>query len=102
MPDPIRQNDTAPPFTAIASNKNGPLLLATRFMSVTFRMVGEGKIITGAATYDDAGNLTYQWQAGDTDTPGNYVITFLGVDDAGREQTIPTAGNIAATIIPRI
>lgn len=44
------------------------------------------------------GIVTYIWQEGDTDTPGEYQSEIV-VDWGGREQTFPTIGYISITIV---
>lgn len=73
----------------------------TGWTGLTFMASGAGlPTITGPATGDAAGILSYQWQPGDTDTPGTYEGKFFGNDPSGFQQTFPTKGFVAIEITP--
>lgn len=93
----VRAGDTATPVRAKAFDAAGFVDL-TVFASITFKMVGP-VTVEGAATGDASGNLTYQWQAGQTGTIGDYEATFTGVDGSGKAQTFPQGANLRITIV---
>lgn len=101
----IRQNDLLPPMKANAFTDSGPVTLATTFTGgIVFRMVHtDGTVVTGAATGDDLGNLTYNWAAGNTTKVGIYAAVFIGTVTAGaKPQTFPTDSNLVVEIIAAI
>jgi hypothetical protein len=93
----IRQGDTATPLTAKAFDADGYTDL-TAFASIAFRMVGPDTI-TGAATGDALGNLSYAWASGDTDTVGEYDAVWVCTDGSGKTQTFPQGTNLTVTIV---
>lgn len=52
-------------------------------------------------TVDDAtnGKVTYSWQAGDTDTAGDYLCEFQVKDSTGRPVTVPNETYIHVAIV---
>ena len=56
--------------------------------------------VNGTATITDgaAGQLTYTWQSGDTDTAGTYNAEFE-VQVGGRKFTFPTGSQVMSVII---
>lgn len=48
-----------------------------------------------------AGVVTYDWQAGDTDTPGEYVVEWH-VTASGKRWTVPSADPVTLTIRPQL
>ncbi|HET9893218.1 MAG TPA: hypothetical protein VFQ42_22260 [Mycobacterium sp.] len=99
---PIRQGDLLPALTAVAFKLSGAVDFTAYTGGITFRMVKGSTVITGTATGDALGNLTYQWQSGDTAIAGTYAATFHGVDGGGRPQTFPTDRNLTVVIVPAI
>jgi len=45
--------------------------------------------------------VTYDWQAGDTDTPGEYVVEWH-VTASGKRWTVPSADPVTLTIRPQL
>ena len=86
----LKQNDTRPFMTATLSDANGVLDLSSsggNVEKVRLLMFGASsttKIIdqtsTGSflsrTTGSTAGEVQYQWQTTDTDTPGNFIAEF--------------------------
>lgn len=96
----IRRGDTLPVLECDAKTCDGPFKFVTGGWTViTFEMSGP-VVVTGSATGDDAGLLTYPWVAGDTDTPGAYDAVFRGTALDGNRQTWPTTGAITIIIDP--
>lgn len=99
----IKQGDTLPPITATLEDVDGAVDL-TDASAVLFKMQ---PIAGGAMTVDDAatiaspstaGQVSYAWQAGDTDTPGWYnaewEVTFTDQSVA----TFPNEKNLLIEI----
>lgn len=97
----MRQGDRLPPVTASAFTAAG-FIDFTAFSSITFRMVSGSTVVTGTATGDAHGNLSYAWQAGDTNVPGTYEAVFIATDDSGKLQTFPTDTNLTIVVTPDI
>jgi hypothetical protein len=98
----IRQGDRLPALRAVAFTESGLVDLTQFTGGITFRMVKGATVITGSATGDAIGNLTYQWHVGDTAIAGSYAATFTAIDGAGRQETFPTAQNLAVIVVPAI
>ncbi len=46
----------------------------------------------------DEANVRYDWQVGETDTPGLYYGEWQGVDGDGKPFTAPTTGYVVVSI----
>lgn len=97
----LKAGDRLDPIEGVLSDANGAVNLTGR--SVTFIMrrrsafnpkVEAAATIVGVAT---AGAVRYDWQAGDTNTPGTYDAHFV-VDNAGKLATFPRPGYIKIVI----
>lgn len=78
---------TGPAAAPVAVNLTGTTV------SFIMRPAGGGpvKVNSSAVLVDAAaGVVRYDWQVGDTDTPGQYEAEWEMVDGAGRTQTFPT------------
>jgi hypothetical protein len=95
MPDDrvleIPRGDLLPVYVADARTCDGQFSFIG--WTLTFRMIGP-VVVTGAATGDEHGVLTYAWVAGDTDLPGDYEPLFVGISPAGKPQTFRVSGII--------
>lgn len=99
----MRQGDRLPSLQAKAFTDAGGIVDLTTFTGgITFRMVNGATVITGAASGDAQGNLTYNWGASDTATPGTYAAVFIATDSGGKKQTFPTGDNLQVVIVPSI
>lgn len=96
----ITQGDTATPIQARAFTADDFVDL-TAFASVAFRMVGP-VTITGAATGDALGNLSYTWAAGNTATVGEYQAVWIATDGSGKTQTFPQGASLTVTIVAAV
>jgi hypothetical protein len=73
----------------------------TGWTGLTFLATATGLApITGPATGDADGLLSYQWNPADTDIAGTYEGKFFGNDPDGYQQTFPTKGFITIEITP--
>lgn len=96
----IAQGKTLPDVIADASScDSGAFDFVTDAWTLTFVMTGPTDI-TGAATGDALGVLTYIWQPGDTDIPGTYEAHFDGVRGDGKTARFPTSGSMTIVIEP--
>lgn len=96
-----RQGDRLPAIRAVAFNASG-LIDLTAFTSITFRMVFGATVVTGTASGDAQGNLTYQLGASDTAVPGTYAAYFIGTDPTGKVETFPSGDNLTVIVVPTI
>lgn len=97
----IRQHDTLPALQARAFT-DGAFVDLTQFATIVMRMVSGATVVTGSATGDALGNLSYAWQAGDTDVVGTYAVVFVGTTAGGRVQTFPTGTNLTIEVVAAI
>jgi hypothetical protein len=92
----VKENDLRPYAFTIAK-KGGQVFPLTGATGVTFRMRHRDEDpsntpkVEAAGTFPDAaaGEMQYQWVAGDTDTPGTYFAEWT-VDWSGEDETFPT------------
>jgi hypothetical protein len=88
----LKTGDTWPAFVATLEENGGPLDL-TGAAGVTLRMASDNVSLTDlACTIVGSpvnGVVKYEWQAGDTDTPGTYVVDFLIDFGTGKLQSAP-------------
>jgi hypothetical protein len=77
----IKQGTLGPPLQITCLDRNGlPVSLAGATAVFRFGTLwGESPIWerTAAVTDADAGEMEYDWQSGDTDTPGTYKGVFI-------------------------
>ncbi len=92
----LKAGDTYPAIYTQLTSEGNPVNLSA--CTVTFRCSepNSGNVmITGTAGIvnqsdsDDWGKCYYQWQAGDTDTPGIYRIEWSILFPDGRQATFP-------------
>jgi hypothetical protein len=103
----IKRGDRLPVLAATLSDQSGAYNLtgATVAMSLYRRPTdpkGTGVLVfTKAAAVTDAaaGEVEYQWAAGDTDIAGSYYAEFI-VTVSGKELTFPSSGFVPVTINP--
>src|SRR5262245_12724747 len=72
----------------------------TQFSSIAWTMKhNDGSpTVTGSATGDALGNVTYTWVAGDTATKGTYQGYFIGTTAGGKTQRFPTTGVVSVLV----
>ncbi len=99
----LKQGDLEPAVTGFLIDSTGlPVNVATA-TSVTFRMMSvltHTEAFSRPATVDDAvgGELSYAWQAGDTDLAGVYYAEFVVTWPSARPQTYPPDGYLTVAI----
>ena len=70
----------------------------TQFVSITFRMVCGTSVVTGVASGDVNGNLTYNWGASDTAVVGKYAAYFIGTDTNGKIAYFPSDQDLVVDV----
>lgn len=90
--------DLIPAFVADARDCTGRAMDWTGW-TLTFRMAGP-VVRSGPATGDALGVITYAWQAGDTEVPGEYLVTIIGVSPApeSKQRTFVVDGLVRITV----
>jgi len=93
----IKANDRKPDLVVLCLDAAGAAVDLTTASSVKLIMsssVGATPKVDAAATITDAatGEVTYAWQAGDTDTPGRYIGEIEVTWSVGVVQTFPSDG----------
>jgi hypothetical protein len=96
-PFPIKQNDTAPPIRTNLTDEDQGFSLSSGIASVRFVMralgAGVAKISAVAQIVTAAdGIIQYDWQEGDTDTPGQYHVEWKVIFQNGKRATFPNKG----------
>ena len=98
----IKQNDTAPSLQAILKDGDGNAVDLTG-ATVEFHMSSVDrttKTVSQSANIVDAvaGKVQYDWQAGDTDTPGTFLAEWQVTYSNGTTETFPANGFFEITI----
>ena len=91
----IKQGDTHDPILFVARDQRQRVLSIAGATSVSLKFSladGSGTLQTRAASYQDpnAGQMKYQWVAGDTAIAGDYNAAWTVVYADGTVQTFPT------------
>ena len=97
----IRQNDTSPSLQATLKDFEGTSISISG-ATAQFHM----KSIDGTLKVDqqmtitdaDNGVVQYDWQSGDTDTPGSYYVEFEVTYSDGSIETFPNKGNLSVVV----
>lgn len=99
----IKRGDTLPFIEATLRSENGtPVNLAGA--TVLFKMKKPGSnavLINRACTITDAANgvVRFAWQAGETDTIGNYSAEFEATFFGGSVETFPNDGYVTIRVV---
>lgn len=99
----IKQGDTRPFFIGTLLDSNGVAISLAAASTATFRMRPRGSVdaawlVNAAATFTEAGVVTYEWAAGDTDRPGTYEGEVVVDWDDGTRQTFPSQGTFTVVV----
>jgi Rib/alpha/Esp surface antigen-like repeat protein len=102
----IKQNDTRPYLDAQLANTDGTPIDLTG-CTVRFFMVstsgGQPKINAQCAITDAVnGKVRYYWQAGDTESFGDYKAEFEITFPDGSKQTVPNDGYLIISVVREI
>ncbi len=102
----MKQGDLEPSlFATIVDSPGVPAPLATastiqlRFATATLVELWVRDVDVDDA---DAGEVSYTWQDGDTDTPGTYYAEFVVDWSGSRLQTYPPRGYLVIVIAPKL
>ena len=100
----IKQNDTRPAIAANLTDANAAavnLTGATVKFSMRVDPAGTVKVNAATATIDDAeaGQVSYNWTASDTNTADDYEAEFQVTFAGGAVQTFPGRNWIAVHVI---
>lgn len=101
----IKQNDTAPSIQATLMNDDDTVIDLTSAAAVYFHMALGGvlKVSAEATIVDAAGGVVrYDWQEGDTETPGTYDIEWEILFADGTIRTIPNWRHDQVEIYPEL
>ena len=86
----IKQHDTSPAIVRNLTDENGSPLNLT---SATVMFYMADKVAASASILDaSAGQVAYEWDAGDTDTAGSFLSEFTIFRADGSEETAPNYG----------
>lgn len=99
----IKQGDTSPALEVVLRDGDGiPVDLTGASVTLRMNRRNADHSITGAPSIPDpgGGRVVYEWQPGDTDTPGLYAAEFYIEFPDGSDETFPN--NTYLTVyIPR-
>lgn len=98
----MRTGDTGEPLTIRVKNKSDRKIADLTGASATLLvyLVNDDstetvKVNNAACVVDsDAGEVTYEWQTGDIDVPGEYNVVFTVTYSGGVVESYPRGGNI--------
>lgn len=103
----IKSGDTTPVITATLTDSAGAAVNLTgatvRFImrkggTSSAKVTGEADIGSPAS----GGEVSYTWEATDTDTPGIYSACWEVTFSGGAIQTFPNAGYTSVAILPQL
>lgn len=104
----LKTGDTSPAVTATLTSPDGTAINVSA-ADVRFQMEpaldpDAGLTVDAPATImdGDAGRVRYDWQAGDTVTPGRYHGEFVVDHHDGTTETVPNDGYFIIQILPRL
>lgn len=102
----VKQGDTAPSLlVGLEHDSDMPIDLtgATVEFHMRNRDTGVVKVDAAAAveSVDDV-EVRYDWQTGDTDTPGWFEFEFEVTYATGQQETFPNTGNDLLQVKPQI
>lgn len=101
----IKQGDTLPALNASLEDSSGnPVDLTGATILFRMRKVGAAALTVEAAAVivsATGGTVRYNWQTGDTATPGSYEAEFRCTLPSGIE-TVPNANNIGIEVVPSV
>ena len=102
-----KRGDTGPPITITCLDGTNPkdLTAATsaKFLMGTINAQGVSNVkAQGNMTFDadrGTGRVTYSWQAGDLDTPGEFKVEVEVTFANGTKQTFPSNGYLTVSVM---
>ena len=90
----LKRGDTWPPLVVSVSDDNGAIDLTTASEIRLLLKSSSYTLETDPVSPSDAGSgeITYDWQVGDTDNSGTYQLEVEIVWATGQIQTVPNDG----------
>jgi hypothetical protein len=108
MPEPdfyVKQGDTRSPYVRTLEDGDGnPVNISGATVAYRMQPLGGIQTISGPATILNApqGQVSYSWQAADTDTAGIYFAEWEVTFSGGAVQTFPNGGYDLVHIGPEL
>lgn len=96
-----KQGDTEPPLVIVVTDDGAAVDLTTA-TEIRLRTYGSVALETTTVTGDADGNVTYEWQPGDTDTAGKFQAEVRVTTASGGKQTFPNEGYLIGVIEPTL
>ena len=101
----IKQNDTSPSIQATLTDANlVPINLIGATVMFHMKATG-GSIVVDremTITNEEGGVVQYDWQSGDTDTAGTYLVEFEVTYTDGSIETFPNTGSLIVVVTPEL
>jgi hypothetical protein len=102
----LKRGDTAPSLIAVLRDKDGnPVNLTSATVQFVMRATGtttaptvDAPMTVASDQVGNKGQVSYDWEADDTATPGTYSAEFVVTWPSGTEQTFPTTGFVSVVI----
>lgn len=108
MPIEMKRGDTAPFARVTLTDANGQgvnlegasVVIIAADANTKLELFHGNATVTqnGSGTDGTAGQVEYEWQQGDTDEEGNYIVEFEVTYSNGEIQTFPTTDYVEFTI----
>lgn len=103
----IKQGDTSPQLEVVLKDGEGNVVDLTNHTLFFGMAETNGRLkVNSVATLisASAGNIRYEWAAGDTDTPGTYLAEFKIINPSGDVLSYPnsTEKQIEVIVEPEI
>ncbi len=91
----IKQNDRKPDYKVRLESGGEPIDLTDCYVTFIMRAAaGDEPKVSAPAAVDDAvgGLVRYEWQSGDTDTPGTFRVEWEITYPGFLKRTVPSKG----------
>jgi len=98
----IKQNDTSPSVSAILKDSSlAAINLTGATVKIHMKSLDGTLKINSVMTVTSAigGTVQYDWQTGDTDTVGTYLVEFQVTYSDGSIETFPNSGNSVVSVV---
>jgi hypothetical protein len=102
---PIKQGDLEPLIAVTLQYSDGtPVVLSGATVQFRFSTYTRTELFVRDAIIDDinTGDVSYAWQAGDTDLAGVFLAEFVVDWPSDRPQTYPNSGYLIQVIEPKL
>lgn len=102
----MKKGDTLPSLRAKLFESGDPFNLDGWTVEISIKRTDADSPTVDSATatveQPNRGIVTYDWQSGNTDTSGTYLLEFVADDGSGSELTFPNKGRATIYIQDRI